>query len=489
MPDPTPRDLLDVAADAAVAAGRRSLAYFGLRPSQLGVEAKSDDTPVTVADRLVEDACRDELARRFPSHTIKGEERPDTPGDPRFTWYIDPIDGTKSFVQGVPLYGTLLACLVDNTPRVGVIYLPALDELVCAADGEGCWHDGRRARVSDVADLKDATILAGSVTRATDRSDAYRDLAGRAKLNRGWGDAFGYALVATGRAEAMIDPKISPWDCAAMPPILREAGGWAGNWDGRQDIHGPDWARRLRRGEGRGPGDAATAPDARDVEVPDVTGITAGRSASSPFVKPPPRQLNYERRARLPRPKLHRFPGGFEGRFPRLGVLSTPRAVDVRADRVRRSPRGSSRRCCFVIHLPGQPVCTARVCSRVSRTLSSTVAPAGASAPQASDGATSRREGPSCHRRPVRADYRFSKATGGRMGGRRTTFEPRPNRLSGTVGRLAVGPRRCRRTARRCLGSSVFRQLAEVPRRLPGPRLAARLATATQQLRPAARLR
>ena len=242
MPDdPNPRDLLDVAADAAVAAGRRSLAYFGLRPSQLGVEAKSDDTPVTVADRLVEDACRDLLAARFPTHTIKGEERPDTPGDPRFEWYIDPIDGTKSFVQGVPLFGTLLACLIDGTPRVGVIYLPALDELVCAADGEGCWHDGRRARCSDVTDLKDATILAGSVTRAIDRSDAYRDLASRSKLNRGWGDAFGYALVATGRAEAMIDPKISPWDCAAMPPILREAGGWAGNWDGRQDIHGPDW--------------------------------------------------------------------------------------------------------------------------------------------------------------------------------------------------------------------------------------------------------
>ncbi|MEM7808354.1 MAG: inositol monophosphatase family protein [Planctomycetota bacterium] len=241
MPDPTLRELMNVCADAAVVAGRRSLGYFGLKASQLGVEAKGDDTPVTVADRLVEDVCRAELSRRYPSHTIKGEEREDHVGDDRFTWFIDPIDGTKSFVQGVPLYGTLVACLVDGVSRVGAIYLPALNELMVAADGEGCWHDGRRSRCSKVTDIAEATITAGSITRAIDRSDAYRDLADRAKLNRGWGDAFGYALVATGRSEAMIDPKISPWDCAAMPPIFREAGGWCGNWDGQQDIHGPDW--------------------------------------------------------------------------------------------------------------------------------------------------------------------------------------------------------------------------------------------------------
>jgi histidinol phosphatase-like enzyme (inositol monophosphatase family) len=241
MPDPSLRDLMNICGDVAVAAGRRSLEYFGKSADQLGVEAKGDATPVTIADRLVEDAVREDLDERYPDHTVKGEERDDKPGDPRYTWYVDPIDGTKSFVQGVPLFGTLLACLIDDVPRVGAIYLPALNELIVAADGEGCWHDGRRSRCSKVSRIKEATIVAGSVTRAIDRSDAYRDLADRAKLNRGWGDAFGYALVATGRAEAMIDPKISPWDCAAMPPILREAGGWAGNWDGGQDIHGPDW--------------------------------------------------------------------------------------------------------------------------------------------------------------------------------------------------------------------------------------------------------
>jgi fructose-1,6-bisphosphatase/inositol monophosphatase family enzyme len=165
----------------------------------------------------------------------------DVAGDERFTWLIDPIDGTKSFIHGVPLYGTLVACLVGGRPSVGVIYLPALDDLIAAADGEGCFWNGRRARCSDITRIEDATVLAGSITRAIDRSAAFRDLADRAKLNRGWGDAFGYALVATGRAEVTLDPRISPWDCAAMPPIFREAGGWAGNWDGGQDIHGRDW--------------------------------------------------------------------------------------------------------------------------------------------------------------------------------------------------------------------------------------------------------
>lgn len=238
MRDPSFSNLLDVAIDAAHVAGRRTLAHFN---TKLLIETKSDQSPVTIADREAEQVCRDVITRYFPTHTIKGEEGVDQPGDDRFTWFIDPIDGTKSFIHGVPLYGTLVACLVDARPSVGVIYLPALDELVAAADGEGCWWNGRRARCSDVTRIEDATILAGSITRATDRSGAYRDLADRAKLNRGWGDAFGYALVATGRAEVMLDPRISPWDCAPMPPIFREAGGWAGNWDGREDIFGPDW--------------------------------------------------------------------------------------------------------------------------------------------------------------------------------------------------------------------------------------------------------
>ena len=238
MPDPSLRELLDVAVDAAYVAGRRTFAYFN---TKLLIETKSDQSPVTIADRESEQFCRDAISRYFPTHTIRGEEIPEQRGDDRFTWIIDPIDGTKSFIHGVPLYGTLVACLIDHKPSVGVIYLPALGDTIAAADGEGCFWNGRRARCSDITGIEDATILAGSITRAIDRSGAFRDLADRARLNRGWGDAFGYALVATGRAEVMLDPRISPWDCAAMPPIFREAGGWAGNWDGGQDIHGRDW--------------------------------------------------------------------------------------------------------------------------------------------------------------------------------------------------------------------------------------------------------
>ena len=238
MPDPSLRDLLDVATEAAHLAGKRTLAWFN---AGVVAEDKADETPVTIADREAEDVCRATIARYFPDHTITGEERSDQKGNDDFTWIIDPIDGTKSFVHGVPLYGVLIGCLVRRKPSVGVIYLPALDDMIYAADGMGCFWNGRKTGCRDVTRIEDATICAGSITRAFDRSDAYRDLASRCKLNRGWGDAFGYAMVATGRADLMLDPKIAPWDCSPMPVIMKEAGGWAGNWDGRQDIYGPDW--------------------------------------------------------------------------------------------------------------------------------------------------------------------------------------------------------------------------------------------------------
>ena len=230
--------MMEVAVEAAHLGGRRTLAHFN---AGVKVEEKADETPVTVADRDAETAIRGYLSKHFPTHTVVGEEHPDAPGDPDYKWIIDPIDGTKSFIHGVPLYGVLIGCEVRGQPSVGVIHLPALGETVYAADGEGAHWNGGRARCSTATKIEDATILAGSITRAIDRSDAYRDLAGRCKLNRGWGDAFGYALVATGRAELMLDPKIAPWDCSPMPPIFREAGGWAGNWDGDENIHGPDW--------------------------------------------------------------------------------------------------------------------------------------------------------------------------------------------------------------------------------------------------------
>jgi histidinol-phosphatase len=229
--------MLDVAIEAAYLGGRRTLAYFN---TGVDVETKGDDTPVTRADREAEVVIRETLAKYFPTHAILGEEHGRSAGDPDYTWIVDPIDGTKSFVHGVPLYGVVIGCEVKGEPRVGAIYLPALGDMIAAAEGLGATWNGRRTRVSDVATLDKATLLAGSITRAIKRSDAYENLANQVKLNRGWGDVFGYALVATGRAEIMLDPTISIWDIAGVAPIVREAGGFFGNWKGEATIKGPD---------------------------------------------------------------------------------------------------------------------------------------------------------------------------------------------------------------------------------------------------------
>ena len=238
MPDPTLRELLDLATDAAYLAGRRTLAYFN---AEVAVEHKADQTPVTLADKEAEHVIRDRVAKFFPDHSIIGEEHGRTEGkNADYRWIIDPIDGTKSFIHGVPLYGVMIGVEVKGRPSVGVVYLPALEEMIAAADGLGCTWNGRTARCSEVSKVEDATILAGSITRAIKRSDAYEKLASRARLNRGWGDCYGYMLVATGRAEVMLDPKINPWDCAPLPPIMREAGGKFASWAGEETIWAPD---------------------------------------------------------------------------------------------------------------------------------------------------------------------------------------------------------------------------------------------------------
>jgi histidinol phosphatase-like enzyme (inositol monophosphatase family) len=237
VPHPSLSDLLAVATEAAYLGGRRTLAYFN---TNIAVETKSDDTPVTLADREAEQVIRAHVAKSFPTHTILGEEGGTTEGDPDYRWIIDPIDGTKSFIHGVPLYGVLIGVEVRGQPRVGVIYMPALDEMIAAAEERGCTWNGRPARVSQTSRLEDASLTTTSPETARARSDAYERLAGRVKLKRAWGDAYGYVLVATGRCDVMLDPKLNPWDCAPMIPILREAGGRFTDWRGKEHIWGND---------------------------------------------------------------------------------------------------------------------------------------------------------------------------------------------------------------------------------------------------------
>ncbi|HLL90518.1 MAG TPA: histidinol-phosphatase [Tepidisphaeraceae bacterium] len=230
-------DLLAVATEAAYVAGRRTLAHFN---AGVAWEAKADASPVTVADREAEQVIRDLVLRHFPTHSVLGEEGGIHDGDPAYRWIIDPIDGTKSFICGVPLYGVLIGVEVNGNVDVGVVYLPALDEMVTAATGLGCTWNGRPARVSGTSRIEDAVLCVTNPLHATARSDAWETLAKRARIQRGWGDCYGHVLVATGRADVMLDPAMNPWDCAPLLPILREAGGHFTDWRGEPTIWGKD---------------------------------------------------------------------------------------------------------------------------------------------------------------------------------------------------------------------------------------------------------
>jgi histidinol-phosphatase len=230
-------DYLNFAMETAWQAGRLTLGFFqtDLRP-----EFKQDDTPVTIADRKAEELIRARIENRFPRHAIVGEEFGVADSeDASHRWYIDPIDGTRAFVRGVPLYAVLIGLEVEEHVDVGVAYFPALGEMLAAARGLGCTWNGRPARVSDKTHLRDGLLVhsdTGSF-EAYGRGPAWKRLQAAAGFRAGWADAYGHMLVATGRAELMLDPIMNDWDCGPFPVILQEAGGYFGDWAGNPTIH------------------------------------------------------------------------------------------------------------------------------------------------------------------------------------------------------------------------------------------------------------
>jgi len=223
-------NLLEIARRAAVLAGEVIMPLYNAGTS---VELKADRTPVTIADKNAELAVREFLARECPGHGILGEEFGETPGDGRNRWILDPIDGTKSFIHHVPLFGTLIALERDGVPVVGVIACHAVAETVSAAEGLGTQLNGQPCYVSKTSDLKDATISMTSVSRMLKgQSEGVARLAASCGLARAWGDCYGYMMVATGRADVMIDPIVNLWDAAALYPVITEAGGRFSSWDG-----------------------------------------------------------------------------------------------------------------------------------------------------------------------------------------------------------------------------------------------------------------
>ena len=231
------RVLLEAVVDVARLAGATALPYFR---TTLAAEAKADGSPVTIADRNAERAAREWIARRFPGDGILGEEFGEERPTAARQWIVDPIDGTKSFIRGVPLWGSLVAMTDGGQVIAGAAYFPAIDELVAAAVGEGAWWNDVRCHVSGVNALAAATITTTD-ERFLDhptQGDRWRALAPRVAVARSWGDCFGYLMVATGRAEAMVDPVLSAWDAAPFLPIIAEAGGVFTDWSGQATIRG-----------------------------------------------------------------------------------------------------------------------------------------------------------------------------------------------------------------------------------------------------------
>jgi histidinol-phosphatase len=210
---------LDWARQITIEAGEITQTYF--RSPTLRIEWKEDNTPVTLGDKASEQHLRKRIEERFPEDGILGEEYPEKPGTSGYKWILDPIDGTKPFMHGVPLYTNLVAVLEETSgePILGIINAPASGETIHAAIGGGAWYQNgggeiRRAHVSELKDLQQT-----------------------ARISRTWGDGYGYMMVAIGRAEVMIDAKMSLWDAACLKPILEEAGGTFTSWSGEPTVH------------------------------------------------------------------------------------------------------------------------------------------------------------------------------------------------------------------------------------------------------------
>lgn len=245
------REVLEFARDAARQAGEFTMRYFR---SDCSVEWKADQSPVTIADRGAEELLRDRISRSYPTHGIVGEEFGETLGREPARWILDPVDGTFSFIRGVPLFCNLIGFEWQGRAVAGVIHMPALGEMVYAADNLGSWwidkmsytHDSdghaRPAHVSDVRELSKACVLATSskTHKKHGRAALLERVVQACQADRGWSDGYAYALLATGRAEIVLDPKMAIWDAAAVLPVVTEAGGSVTDWTGRATHDGGD---------------------------------------------------------------------------------------------------------------------------------------------------------------------------------------------------------------------------------------------------------
>lgn len=239
MSDAT-NDRFEFAKKIAIEAGKLTLEYF--QNPNVGFERKGDNTPVTVADREAEKMMRAAVEEKYSEDAIVGEEFGSKEGSNQWRWIFDPIDGTKSFISGVPLYGTMVGVEFESKCVIGVVYIPGLDEGVFAVTGQGATHyvkgENRTAKVSKTDSISDAIFVTSEAKSFLEHNvgGVYREMESAAYVTRTWGDCYGYLLVATGRADIMIDPELSIWDAAAVKPIIEEAGGRFLDWKGEPKI-------------------------------------------------------------------------------------------------------------------------------------------------------------------------------------------------------------------------------------------------------------
>jgi histidinol-phosphatase len=229
----------------AIAREASALILSHYQSTGLNVELKGDESPVTVADRGAEELLRDRIGKQFPDDRVLGEEFGETGGRNDFRWILDPIDGTMSFVHGVPLFGTLIGLEAGDEAVMGVCRIPALDEVAWATRGQGTWWQTgkgqpRRASVTDTRRL-DQAMFSYTAVELFDQyhvRPAFDAIHRRCHDSRAWGDCYGHLLVATGRCDLMVDPIMNVWDAAPLLPILQEAGGHFIDWNGRATIRG-----------------------------------------------------------------------------------------------------------------------------------------------------------------------------------------------------------------------------------------------------------
>lgn len=239
-------------------AGQMALDYFR-QPQQLHTTYKQDHSPVTEADRHIERFLRQQIQEKFPDHDILGEEYGAEYGRQKsglqhsdYLWVLDPIDGTRSFAHGIPVFGVQVALIYRKHPIVGVIDLPALQEHVAAAEGLGCFWNGEKAQVSTNASLERLLVHVHERDLARERSPGLVPWLAQVEHERNWGDCYSFVLAATGRIELAMDPRMEIWDSAPLPILLKEAGGVFFDWQGEDSIWSgsavcttPIWADKI----------------------------------------------------------------------------------------------------------------------------------------------------------------------------------------------------------------------------------------------------